>query len=78
MPFRGLFLGNGFSFHSIAAVCNPSSRGLLSVPKVQLKTFGVSAFVVHASKLWNKLAELFKSAELLTYFLNKFKTPVGI
>lgn len=66
LPFRGLFLGNAFSFHSIPAVCNPSSRGLLSVPKVQLKTFGVSAFVVPTSKLWNKVTELFKSAELLT------------
>lgn len=60
IALRSLFLGNAFSFHSIAAGSNPDSRGLSSVPKVHPKTLSVSAYVVHTSKVRNKLKKEFK------------------
>lgn len=63
------FVASSWAMHLVFAsyqlYVTPPAKVFYLFPK-QLKTFDVSAFVVHTSKLWNKLTELFKSAELLT------------
>ncbi len=51
-----------------------SSRSLLTVPKMRLKSYGEQAFVYAAAKEWNELPDEVKSCDSLNSFKTMLKT----
>ena len=51
-----------------------SSRSLLTVPKMRLKSYGERAFVYAAAKEWNELPDEVKSCDSLNSFKTMLKT----
>ena len=68
------YVNSMLAAHTPVRQLRSSTRGLLSIPKTKLKSYGDHAFSSSAPRLWNSLPQVIRASPSLLHFKQQLKT----